>query len=263
MNLDLKGKVALVTGAGRGIGRSIAQHLASEGAVVVLNDLSEDRLRDAAAAIRQAGGEVLVAPGDVGSPDAVARVFAEAEAWKGGVDVLVNNAGIVSRKTILDVGPEEWGRVLRTNLDGCFHCSRAAAGSMCGRGRGGRIVNISSMHGQIAKAGMGSYCASKSAIDGFTRQLAVELAPNGIAVNAVACGAIRTEINLPLYQSTAPEDRALQQALLRRIPAGAVGEPEDIAHAVAFLASATAARYITGTILNVDGGYVADGTPHL
>ena len=128
--------------------------------------------------------------------------------------------------------------------------------------RFGRIINISSIHGRVAKAGMGSYCTSKAAIDMFTKQLAVELAPHGVTVNAVAPGTISTEINIPLYKSTKPEDVALQQATLKRVPAGRIGEPEDIGRAVAFIASGMT-PYVTGAILYVDGGYVAEGTPRI
>ena len=180
----------------------------------------------------------------------------------GRIDIVVNNAGIVSRTGILDVPLEEWNRVVRTNFYGCFHCARFAGRHMVARGGGGKIVNISSIHGRVAKAGMGPYCATKAAIDMLTKQLAAELAPHGIQVNAVASGTIKTDINLPLYQSTAPEDRPLQEAVLSRIPQRRIGDPSDIGAAVAFLASG-AANYITGAVLYVDGGYVADGTPRI
>jgi NAD(P)-dependent dehydrogenase (short-subunit alcohol dehydrogenase family) len=179
----------------------------------------------------------------------------------GPVDILVNNAGILSRRTILDDPTGEWDRVLKTNLYGCYNCARAVAPGLIERGFG-RIINLSSIHGRVAKAGMGSYCVSKAAIDMFTKQLAVELAPYGVTVNAVAPGTISTEINLPLYRSTKPEDVALQQATLKRVPMGRIGEGVDIGRAVAFLAS-EAAPYVTGAILYVDGGYVAEGTPRL
>lgn len=264
MDLELTGKVALVTGAARGIGRAIALRLAGEGAMVVVNDLHDNEVSQAVIQeVRSRGGSATLAAGDVSDPAAVEKIMRTAEDWHGGIDILVNNAGVVSRRAVLDVDTAEWDSVLRTNLGGCFHCSQAAGWSMRARGRGGRIVNISSIHGRVAKAGMGSYCTSKAAIEMLSKQMAVELAPDRIGVNVVACGAIRTEINLPLYQSREPADLALQKALARRIPAGHVGEPEDIASAVAFLSSAAMARYITGAVLYVDGGYVADGTARL
>jgi glucose 1-dehydrogenase len=264
MDLHLAGKVAIVTGSGRGIGRGIALRLAQEGAAVVVNDITEsDNARETVRLIEAAGGRATVIAADVGRMDQVEALAAGAVSAFGGIDVLVNNAGIVSRKPILDVPIEEWDAVMRTNFQGTFHCSRVVAKRMLERGGGGRIVNISSIHGRLAKAGMGPYCASKAAIDMFTKQLAVELAPHGIGVNAVACGTISTEINIPLYKSTAPADVALREAVLKRVPLGRIGEPEDIGAAVAFLASAEAARYVTGTILYVDGGYTAEGTPRI
>jgi NAD(P)-dependent dehydrogenase (short-subunit alcohol dehydrogenase family) len=262
MDLGFSGRVALVTGAARGIGRAIAARLAAEGARLILLDRADAAEMTATTAeVQAAGAESLAVQADVTVYAEVQRAVAEATARFGGIDILVNNAGIVSRKAILEVGPEEWDRVLSTNLTGCFHCSQIVGRQMVARGNGGRIVNISSIHGRVAKAAMGSYCASKAGIDMFTKQLAVELAPQHIAVNAVACGTIRSDINIPLYKSTEPEDIALQTRTRRRIPLDSFGEPEDIADAVAYLSSATAARYVTGVILYVDGGYVADGTP--
>jgi glucose 1-dehydrogenase len=262
MDLNLNDKVALVTGAARGIGRSIALRLAQEGATVVVNDLADETAVNAVVNhIEQAGGRAMAALADVGSHAAVQHMVDRVVAAYGAVDILVNNAGIVSRKSILDVPLDEWERVMRTNFSGCFNCSRIVGQHMVARGAGGRIVNISSIHGRLAKANMGPYCASKAAIDMLTKQLAVELAPHAIGVNAVACGTISTEINIPLYKSTEPADIMLREAVLKRVPAGRIGEPEDIASAVAFMASAEEARYVTGTILYVDGGYTAEGTP--
>jgi NAD(P)-dependent dehydrogenase (short-subunit alcohol dehydrogenase family) len=260
MDLSLRDKVAFVTGAARGIGKAIARSLASEGAHIALLDIAAEALSATAEEMRAMGGRAIALPCDVADHAAVGRAVARALDEFGAIDILVNNAGIVSRKPILEVPPEEWQQVLDTNLGGAFNAIQHVGRAMVRAGRGGRIVNISSIHGHIARANMASYCASKAAIDMVTKQLAVELAPHGIAVNAVACGAIATEINFPLYKSTAPADVALRTATLRRIPAGAFGDPDDIGNAVAFLASATAARYVTGVIFYVDGGYVADGT---
>jgi NAD(P)-dependent dehydrogenase (short-subunit alcohol dehydrogenase family) len=263
MDLSLKGKVALVTGGARGIGRGIALTLAGEGARVAVNyreraDAAEDVVRR----IHEADGEAAAFGHDVGHyADAERLVSATLERF-GRIDILVNNAGVVTRHPILDVPLEEWDRVVRTNLYGCFHCSRLVGRHMVERGGGGKIVSISSIHGRVAKAGMGPYCATKAAIDMFSKQLAVELAPHRINVNVVASGTIVTEINLPLYQSTRPEDVEKRTAVLHRVPWGEIGQPADIGHAVAFLAS-DAARYITGVVLYVDGGYTADGTPRL
>jgi NAD(P)-dependent dehydrogenase (short-subunit alcohol dehydrogenase family) len=262
MDLNLQGKVAVVTGAGRGIGRGIALTLAREGVRVVVNFV-----RDAAAAdtvvrtIQDGGGEALAVQADVGVWEDAQRLMDTALGHFDRIDILVNNAGVVSRKPILQVPLEEWDAVLRTNLYGCFYCARLAGRHMVARG-GGRIVSISSIHGRVAKADMGPYCTSKAAIDMFSKQLAVELAPHGITVNVVAAGTITTDINIPLYQSTRPEDRQLQEAVLKRIPMKRIGEPAEIGRAVTFLAS-DAASYITGAVLYVDGGYVAEGTPRI
>jgi NAD(P)-dependent dehydrogenase (short-subunit alcohol dehydrogenase family) len=263
MDLQLHGKVALVTGAARGIGRGIALTLAAEGARVAVNYVNNPDAAEAVVRnIRDHTGEAEAIRADVGvHADAERLVEATLERF-GRIDILVNNAGIVSRQAILDVPLEEWDRVVRTNLYGCFHCSRLAGRHMVARGGGGKIVNISSIHGRVAKANMGPYCSTKAAIDMFSKQLAVELARHRINVNVVASGTITTDINIRLYKSTDPADIALRQAVLARIPSGVIGDPEDIGRAVAFLAS-DAARYVTGAVLYVDGGYTAEGTPRV
>lgn len=263
MDLGLKDRVALVTGGARGIGRGIALTLAQEGARVAVNYVNRaDAAAEVVQKIQHGGGEGLAVQADVGSFTDAERLIAATLERFGRIDILVNNAGIVSRKPILEIPLEEWDRVVHTNLYGCFHCSRLAGRHMVERAGGGKIISISSIHGRVAKAGMGPYCATKAAIDMFSKQLAVELAPHRINVNVVASGTITTDINLPLYKSTRPEDIALRQAVLARVPWGEIGEPEDIGRAVAFLAS-DAARYITGAVLYVDGGYTAEGTPRV
>jgi NAD(P)-dependent dehydrogenase (short-subunit alcohol dehydrogenase family) len=263
MDLQLKGKVALVTGGARGIGRGIALTLAGEGATVAVNYRERaDRAEDVVCRVHESGGEAAAFQGNVGEYVEVERMVQAVLHRFGRIDILVNNAGVVTRHPILDVPLDEWDRVVRTNLYGCFHCSRLVGRHMVERGGGGKIISISSIHGQVAKAGMGPYCATKAAIDMFSKQLAVELASHRINVNVVASGTVLTEINLPLYQSTEPEDIEKRQAVLHRVPWGEIGQPEDVGRAVAFLAS-DAARYITGAVLYVDGGYTAEGTPRL
>jgi NAD(P)-dependent dehydrogenase (short-subunit alcohol dehydrogenase family) len=263
VDLNLDGRIAIVTGAGRGIGRGIAETLGAEGASVVVNYVRDSAAaEDIVATLVGRGSCAVAVQGDVAVADEAKALVETTLERFGRIDILVNNAGIVSRQPILEVPIEEWDEVVRTNFYGCFHCSRWAGRHMVARGGGGKIVNISSIHGRVAKAGMGPYCSTKAAIDMFTKQLAVELAPHGIQVNAVGSGTIKTDINLPLYWSTAPEDRPLRDAVLSRIPQQRIGEPADIGRAVAFLAS-EAANYITGVVLYVDGGYVADGTPRI
>ena len=263
MDLRLAEKVALVTGGARGIGRGIALTLAKEGAKVAVNYRERsEAAADVVRKIREDGGDAAAFQGNVGEYAEVERMVAAVLARFGRIDILVNNAGVVTRHSILDVPLAEWDRVVRTNLYGCFHCSRLVGRHMVERGGEGKIVSISSIHGRVAKAGMGPYCATKAAIDMFSKQLAVELAPHRINVNVVASGTILTDINVPLYQSTAPEDIQKRTAVLQRVPWGEIGQPEDIGKAVTFLAS-DAARYITGAVLYVDGGYAADGTPRL
>jgi 3-oxoacyl-[acyl-carrier protein] reductase len=260
VDLKLAGKIAVVTGAARGIGKGIAETLAAEGAAIALVDIANlDQAEATRRAIEGSGGRAIVVEADVTRLDSVESMARRVGEALGDIAVLVNNAGIVSRQPILEDSVENWDRVLRTNLYGCFHCCRAIAPGMVARGAG-KIVNISSIHGRVAKASMSAYCTSKAAIDMFTKQLAVELAPHGITVNAVAPGTISTEINMPLYKSAEPKHVELREALMKRVPLGRVGDAEDIGRAVAFLASA-AADYVTGAVLYVDGGYTAEGTP--
>jgi NAD(P)-dependent dehydrogenase (short-subunit alcohol dehydrogenase family) len=263
MDLQLQDKVAIVTGGARGIGRGIALTLAREGAQVAVNYVNNP---DAAEAVVQAicdeGGSARAIQADVGAYAEAERLVETTLQAFGRIDILVNNAGIVARKSILDISLEEWDRVVHTNFYGCFHCSRLVGRHMVARGGGGKIVSISSIHGRVAKANMGPYCSTKAAIDMFSKQLAVELAPHRINVNVVASGTITTDINIQLYKSTHPQDIALREAVLARVPWGAIGDPEDIGRAVAFLAS-DAAQYITGAVLYVDGGYTAEGTPRV
>jgi NAD(P)-dependent dehydrogenase (short-subunit alcohol dehydrogenase family) len=263
MDLQLQDKVAIVTGGARGIGRGIALTLAKEGARVAVNYVNDAEAAEAVVqAIRKDGARACAIQADVGVYGEAERLVDATLQAFGRIDVLVNNAGIVARKSILDIPLEEWDRVVRTNFYGCFHCARLVGRHMVARGGGGKIVNISSIHGRVAKANMGPYCSTKAAIDMFSKQLAVELAPHRINVNVVASGTITTDINIQLYKSTKPEDIALREAVLARVPWGAIGDPEDIGRAVAFLAS-EAAQYITGAVLYVDGGYTAEGTPRV
>jgi len=241
-------KTALVTGASRGIGRAIALRLASEGANVVVNYNANTSAANAVAReIEALGRQASVVQADVATPADVERLVQSALEKFGRIDVLVNNAGITRDTLIMRMSEDDWDAVLDTNLKSAFLVTKAVLRPML-RQRSGRIVNIASISGVMGNAGQANYSASKAGLMGLTRSTAREVASRNITCNAVAAGVIDTEI----WQGV-PE--AAIQAMLQMIPAGRKGTPEDIAQAVAFLAS-DAASYITGQVLNVDGGMV-------
>jgi 3-oxoacyl-[acyl-carrier protein] reductase len=244
--MTLEDKVAIVTGASRGIGRAIALELASQGAKVIVNYLSSEAgAQEVVRAIQEAGGEAASHAADVGELEAAQGLIDFALETFGGLDILVNNAGITRDGLIMMMSESDWDDVIRTNLKSTFNCSKAAIRHMM-RKRSGRIINITSVSGQMGNAGQTNYSASKAGQIGFTKAMAREVASRNVTVNAVAAGFIDTEI----WSEVSDE---MQQAALDMIPLGRKGEPEEIAKAVAFLASDSGA-YITGHILTVDGG---------
>jgi 3-oxoacyl-[acyl-carrier protein] reductase len=247
--MNLKDRVAVVTGGSRGIGRAIAVELARQGARVVVNYQGNEAAAQETVALCKAahsGAEHFAKQFDVGASDAVTAAFKEiAEATGGKVDILVNNAGIARDMLLLRFKDEDWDATIKTNLSGAFYCSRAMARYMT-KARWGRIVNVSSIVGQMGNAGQVAYAATKAGILGMTMTLARELASRNVTVNAVAPGFIKTDMTAAL-----PEH--LKQAAEATIPAGELGNPEDIAPAVAFLAS-DGARYITGQCIGINGG---------
>lgn len=247
------GRSAVVTGAASGIGEACARLLAGEGAAVVVGDLDADGAERVAASIRDGGGRALAAVADVGDSTQVERMLGVADAHHGGIDVLVNNAGVLRLAPVVEVDDAAWEFTIRTNLTSVFYCSRGAARRMIAQGRGGRIVSISSIHAVLSEPDGGPYTAAKGGIEAFSRTLASELAPHGVTVNCVRPGAIWTALSRPLY--TEP----VLAALRRRIPLREIGEPEQVAEAVAYFA-ADSGRYSTGTTLAVDGGYIMDGS---
>ncbi len=246
--MSLSGKTAIVTGASRGIGRAIAEHLAADGARVIVNYAKDaDGAQAAVQAIQAAGGEAQAAQADVSDFKAAEGLIKTAVEAYGSLEILVNNAGTTRDQLIMLMPEADWDVVIQTNLKSAFNCSRAAVKTMM-RKRYGRIVNITSVSGIAGNAGQTNYSASKAGLIGLTRALAREVAPRSITVNAVAPGFVPTTLTNDL-----PPD--LKEASLKAIPLGRWGTPEEIAQAVAFLAS-DRAGYITGQVLSVDGGMV-------
>ena len=242
----LENKVALVTGASRGIGREIALTLAGYGAAVIVNyNGSKERADEVVEMITAAGGRAVAVQADVASAEGVSGLFDEALQSFGRIDILVNNAGITKDNLILKMSEEEYDAVMDTNLKGAFLCMKQAAKLML-KQKGGRIINISSISGIIGNAGQANYCAAKAGMIGMTKALARELGSRGITVNAVAPGFIETEMTDKL-----PEQ--IKAGMLAQIPLKRAGAVKDIAEAVAFLASERAS-YITGQTLQVNGG---------
>lgn len=243
------GRVALITGAGRGLGRAIATRLAAEGASVAVADIDLALAREAALALETDGARAIALAGDVGNERDAARFAHETRDALGRIDILVNNAGIAPNRLLRDQTLEEWDRVLRVNLTGAFLCSKAVLPAMEHQG-GGRIVNIASISGQRGSTGRSAYGVSKAGLIQLTRLMAVEFAPLNIFVNAVAPGPVQTALT--------DNSAAATQAYLDRIPLRRFGHAEAVAAAVAFLASDEASN-TTGHILNVDGGFDAAG----
>jgi len=247
---DLTGQVALVTGAARGLGRAIAAALAGQGATVVLNGRDSAALAAAVEAIRAAGGAASALPGDITGPAAREALFAGIRTEHGRLDILVNNAGARARKNLADFAPGDLERVTATNLFAPFEMSRLAATMMIAQG-GGRIINIASIAGPIARGGDAAYTTAKAGLIGLTRALAAELGPHAITVNAIAPGFFATEANTEMT-----DDPEIARWLAGRTSLGRWGEVGEIGGAAVFLAS-DAASFVTGHVLVVDGGHVS------
>lgn len=244
----LDGKVALITGASRGIGRAVALRLAKEGAKVAVNYAgNETAARETEAAIKEIGGEVLLVQADVSDSAAATEMVSVAAKTFGTIDILVNNAGITRDGLLARMKDEDFAKVIATNLNGVFYTTRAAAKIMM-KQRSGRIVNMASVVGLMGNAGQANYAAAKAGIIGFSKSVAKELASRGITVNMVAPGFIGTDM-------TAVLNDKVKETMVGSIPLGRMGTPEDVAGAVLFLVS-DEASYITGQVINVDGGMV-------
>ena len=243
--MSLAGRVALVTGASQGIGRACATRLASAGATVAVAARNQEKLDELVSEIKASGGKAEPFPLDVSDEEQIKSTFKAVLGQFGKIDVLVNNAGITRDQLVMRMKRADWDMVLNTNLTSAYCCIQQVIGSML-KQRWGRIINISSIFGQMGQAGQANYAASKAGLIGLTMAIAREVASRSITCNAVAPGFIETAMTSGL-----PDD--VKQTGLKLIPLGRIGTPEDVAHAVAFLAS-DEASYITGHVLNVNGG---------
>jgi 3-oxoacyl-[acyl-carrier protein] reductase len=243
--MSLSGRVALVTGASQGIGRACAVRLAQSGAAVALAARNQEKLDQLAADIASKGGTVAVFPFDVADEDQIKSGFKAAIAQFGKIDILVNNAGITRDQLVMRMKRADWDSVINTNLTSAYLCIQQAIGSML-KQRWGRIINVTSIFGQMGQAGQANYAASKAGLIGLTMAMAREVGSRNITCNAVAPGFIETAMTSVLGDD-------FKQNAMKMIPLGRIGTPEDVAGAVAFLAS-DEASYVTGHVLNVNGG---------
>lgn len=248
---DIRGKVALVTGASSGLGEHFARALAARGAVVVAAARRTDRLQSLVSAIGNEGGTAHAVSLDVTDPESVAAAVRGAVQAAGSIDILVNNAGVADTKASIDLGEDDWRRVLDTNLDGAWRVAQAVAREMIAANRGGSIVNIASILGLRQATQLLAYAAAKAALIQVTRSLALEWARHGIRVNAIAPGYVVTEMNRDFFQSEAG------QAVTKRVPQRRIGTPRDLEGALLLLAS-DAGAYMTGSVVVADGGHLVN-----
>jgi NAD(P)-dependent dehydrogenase (short-subunit alcohol dehydrogenase family) len=251
--MKLAGKKAIVTGAAAGIGKSIALALADEGADVAIADIQTEKAVAVAKQIQAKGRRSLAIPCDVGDSAQVDRMVQQAYETLDGLHILVNNAAVISQGSFWEVSDETWNKIIRNNLSSVFFCARAAARLMIPQKQGGRIINMSSIHATLSEPSAGPYTAAKGGIEAMSRTMATELAPYKILVNCIAPGATYSELTTPMYTE------AVKEALFQRVPLREIAQPEWIAAGVVFIASDDA-RYMTGQVLTLDGGYVMDGS---
>ncbi|MFH1008466.1 MAG: 3-oxoacyl-ACP reductase family protein [Candidatus Latescibacterota bacterium] len=251
--MRLTDQVAVVTGAGSGIGKAIALGMAKEGADIVIADLNEKTGAGVAEEVAALGRKSLFIRTDVGRESDVVKMVGEAIARFGSIDILVNNAGIILSKKMIDTTVAEWDKILTNNLRSCFLCTREVAKTMIENKVRGKIVNISSIHARISEPNACAYTAAKGGMEAFARTCATELAPHKIRVNTIEPGATYTELTVPMYTES------VKDSLYQRIPLKEIAQPEWIARMAVVLASDDS-RYMTGEVITVDGGYVMDGS---
>ena len=261
MQVDLKDKVALVTGGAQGIGRAIVDSLSANGAAVAILDLDREVTQHAASELTAAGRRAFAVAGDVADREAILAARHAIERELGPISILVNNAGINTskeRRPIHEYAEEDWHRILRVDLTGVYVVSKAIVPGMVER-RAGRIVNIASVAGLVPLRLQSAYCAAKAGVVNLTRSMALELGPQGILTNCVAPGSILTRGTRALFYGTTGEQTEIAKSLLSHVPLGRPGTPEEIAAAVTFLV-APEASYVNGAVLTVDGGWTAGYT---
>ena len=245
--MDLKGKVAIITGSGRGIGKAIAVKLAEKGVDIVISDVDDETGKKTTEEIKSLGVNSIMIKADVSSSEEANQLIEKTLEQFGKIDILVNNAGITRDNLVMRMSEEEWDSVLAVNLKGAYNCIRAATKSFM-KQRDGRIVNIASVVGQMGNAGQANYAAAKAGMIGLTKSVAKEFSSRGILVNAVAPGFIQTAMTEKLSESA-------KESLKNMIPLKRLGLPEDVANIVYFLVS-DLSKYTTGQVINVDGGMV-------
>lgn len=251
--MKLKDKVAIITGGSAGIGEAIAKDFAREGAKVVIVGRREAKAQAVAEEISKNGTAAIAVSADVGVAKDVDRIFEETIKAFGEVNIIVNNAAIIHQAAVVDTDEEDWDRVIRNNLKSCFLCCKAAAKQMIKQKKGGKIINISSIHATLSEPSCSAYTAAKGGMEAFSRTLATELAPHKINVNCIQPGATYSELTTPMYTDS------VKKALFERVPIQEIAQPEWIAKGVTFLASEDS-RYMVGSVLVMDGGYVMDGS---
>lgn len=251
LQINLDGKVAIVTGAGRGIGKAIAKALAAANARVVVNDVDLNAAMQVAEDIESTGGEASPDKADVRIRSEISQMVENVIQKWGEINILVNNAGVVARKPAEELTEEEWDRVIDVNLKGTFLCAQTVAKAMIQKGNGGKIINMSSIMGSVALPPRAPYCASKGGIIALTKDLAAEWAKHRITVNTIAPGWTITEMTQSYFSQ-----EEVRRFLLDRIPLNRLGKPEDVANLAVFLSSEYS-DYITGQAIHVDGGWTA------